>query len=286
MKSTDQTRPLRISDITTVFDKLRDYFLVSKLPEEYMDSEKLSTLCYPLLERVPKRYREDSAFIEAFRATLSNFLLGAVLTKQRVREICYTLAGNLDEMYAGRAVLPPTSHTQNTPVLVRAEDVSLLTVDKVFNVRVRVLQGHLAGFKVDTRVASSKFLRRLLITAGLRSKRNTPKNKKIHPRHLYGCYLLVKIREDEDRTFVFGYDASSAMQSRNKALYTSRTMNRKCPYHLAWPCVFCPLGEGSCKLATHSISCTQGVCSLCGEKEYLNPNGLDTISLECQEYLW
>lgn len=243
--------------------------------------------------------RDYEYLVRAFRARLPGSDLAAVrrsllqltgqpITRARLEETAWRLAGNVPLLRAGVPVSPWSRQPH-------PEWVPLQIVDSRLWVTKRGRRGGMFQFRVmagtPCPLLIDKFWTREF--CGLASRRMgfTKLRGKYpfqHIAQLVGMRLVVRLspeRSREQPDFDELAEAKGAILSHNRRLLKARSpLHRRCPhdYPTSQACHLCPMGMDRCDLATHRATYVFRYCRACQKDAWLDPATAEPICIDCQ----
>jgi hypothetical protein len=213
-------------------------------------------------------------------------LAGTMLDAQTAKTIAWRIAGNVDQLIDGQAVLAWTRQLHDEIVPVSVENVlpTKRKNDFGYIFQCRVLAGSSCPM-LFSQFVSSRGCRALSRVVGFS---NTPWG--LHQYAGIGQYFVklqfyahVEAARSRDKPVFHQISVSSGMLKHNKQLIEVRCRTKPCPDGFEHACVNCPTGYGECSFAVHPHTYVEQHCRNCDKVEFFDPESPGVMCLACQK---
>lgn len=208
-------------------------------------------------------------------SALASFTLFAP-TEEQIEFVCRRLAGNINEMRAGRSISLTRGSAPNGWCACRiaeAEDVATQKGDRI-RFHLKVLAGPWSGDEVQMTV-SPKYVWVIAVNLGFAKwKREGGATNYAGPKDLSGMQIMAKVESlEEDCKFgpaVSAFGAASWQLKMNRDIMHGRAGT--CPHGiLRTPCWRCEKGRNECAFAYREFSLVRKLCTNCNEENLHDP---------------
>ena len=218
----------------------------------------------------------------ALMETLRNLLAGQLLKPELAQYVSALLAGNVDQVRAGRVLYPWVHQAFDEWVLFTVLEArrhtsswrvrgSLLTCS--------VLTGSAAG-QIFEQFFPTSLLDKMATKIGIKQYRDDRPVDRGEFVKMKMMGLLVA----GDILQVGEYGIKSSLLRRNHLLTLSRGEKRKCPHDYLWACYKCHVGYRDCKNGTHPVSYELRECGgACGINKHgwFDPRDRSGFCINC-----
>ena len=240
-------------------------------------SDTLRDMCRDILAEMPDSVSQLAVF-DSVRA-----LAGTKLTRKTASELAWRLAGNLDKLTAGQAVLPWTRQIDDEIVPIIVENVRPFkrknTPGFIFSCRV------LAGSSCPmtfTQFLSKASCGAISQSIGFsKSWGPYPYTSALHFVNLL-FFAHIEAARSRETPFFLKVSASSSMIKENRGRIEVRTRARPCPDQYEHACIHCWLGYDQCAYATHPRTYESRHCSNCNADGFFDPADNGLLCVRCR----
>lgn len=212
-------------------------------------------------------------------------LAGTQLDRRKAQEFAWRVAGNVDKLVAGEAVLPWSGQFVDELMPVRVETVTPTRRknDFGFIFHCRALAGSYCP-QTFSQFFSARSCKMLSRAVGFS---NTPWGP-----HQYGgvaahftnlmFFAHVEAERSRGRPGFQNISVSSGMLRANKELIEVRCRTKPCPFGYQNACVNCHIGYGECSYAVHPTTFVEQHCRTCDKVSFFNPDEPGIMCINCQ----
>jgi hypothetical protein len=211
-------------------------------------------------------------------------LAGTSLDRRKAQEFAWRIAGNVDKLVAGDAVLPWTRQIADEIVPIRVETVmpTRRKNDFGFIFQCRVLAGSSCpmAFQQFLSARTCKVLSRVV---GFSNTSWGPHQYAGVAAHFTNLMFFAHIEAERshDKPGFQNISVSSGMLRANKALIEVRCRTKPCPRNLEHSCAICYVGYGECGYAVHPKTFVEQHCRNCDKISFFNPEDPGVMCINC-----
>lgn len=260
--------------LTRVF-KQRDKLFQQIRP--YIDANIVGEVFRDLVDdvyRVLPNYVSHDAVFESVRT-----LVGAPFPRKTAAEFAWRIAGNIDQLLAGKPVIPWTGQAGDEwlPIQILRVDHAVRNKRPGFTFECRALAGSSCPM-VFEQFLSRGSCSAIAQIAGF--SRAAPYMSGVHFTNLR-LWALIEAAKSTDAPSFNQVDCTAAMKEHNKKLIAIRTRALPCPRNFAHPCEHCELGYNECPAAIFPLRLEKKQCPACDDVKYFDTTRNNNICMAC-----
>lgn len=209
---------------------------------------------------------------------------GTVLTRPKAARFAWRLAGNIERLEAGGAVLPWSGHVVNEIVPVCVERVVPFVQGKrsgyIFHCRAQA--GSMCA-EVFTQFFASNSLRAIARVVGFSTNSRGPLQYGGVARHFVNLLFFAHMDAALSRNgpAFHNVSISSGMLQKNKELLRVRCQAEPCPQGYTHACANCFRGYDTCLYAVRDKTFSEAHCRLCNQSSFFDPSGDGLACINC-----
>lgn len=238
----------------------------------------VNDLCNDIMSEMPPMVSRDALF-ESVRV-----LAGIQMSRKMAFEIAWRLAGNVDQLIDGRAVLPWTRQIRNEIVPVRVEHMRPeKRKDTVgYMLYCRALAGSPCPM-LFPKFFSKRSCNGIARTLGFSAPWGLYPFK--HPMYFVNLMFFAHIEAERSHETPFFHEisCSSGLKSENRPRIEVRTRAKPCPEKFQHQCAQCPIGYDRCPAGIHPKSLVKRPCDKCHSDGFFEPDDEDSrVCMNCR----
>jgi hypothetical protein len=225
-------------------------------------------------------------------------LVNQVLTDELLKETCWRLSGNVEQLLEQKPVASWVSQIAYEWVPVQICEIQVRRHGRKLGVQL-VFQS-LAGSIVPRKLVQVWSFKKLRYLASFRNakgygfgfrrssidSRGQQRNKRLfeHANQFYGlrCFILLDPKRSNDEPQGFELGHNSATTKHNTLILDARDRAQTpCLKKLEGEpaCYHCPFGTDRCLLATRRLTYKRGTCLKCGKPGLFDPEEIEFLSM-------
>lgn len=211
-------------------------------------------------------------------------LAGAPLTQKKAALLAWRLAGNIDKLNAGSAVLPWSGQPVNEVIPVCVEKVTpFKNGNKAgYVLHCRGQAGSLCG-ELFTQFFSSNSLRVVARVVGFSSNSWGPLQYGGVAKHFVNLLFFAHLDADMSRNGPSFHNVSvtPSVLKHNKNLLLVRCQAAPCPEGYQHACANCFKGYDTCVYGVRAQTCVEAHCRTCGQTAFFDPAADGIACINC-----
>jgi hypothetical protein len=226
---------------------------------------------------LPQTVSRDALF-ESVRV-----LAGTTLSQRDAKDLAWRLAGNIDQLIAGRPVLPWVRQISNEVIPVRAERIRYEKRRDIpgYTLFCRALAGAPCPM-VFPQWLSNRSCKAISRTLGFSAPWGLyPYSAPLHFVNLV-FFAHIEANKSNETPYFKQVSASSGLKAENKTRIAVRTRALPCPRGYTHECVKCWVGYNECPAAIYPRTLVQRECSSCASVAYFEPDDESTMCIGCR----
>jgi len=259
----------RRAQLMTVLDAFRD---------QQISGNVIYAAADRLLSALPQTVSRNAVF-ESIRV-----LAGTTLTAKAIALLAWRLAGNLDRLNAGDAVLPWTRqlHDEIVPICVERVIPATRKDKSGFIFSCRALAGTPCT-ELFPQFFSANSCRAIARAIGFSTNSWGPLQYSGIGMHFVNLLFFAHIEADRsrERPFFRQVSVTSSMLKHNKELLAVRCRQIPCPENYNHACVNCFVGYNECPFAVHAKTYVEAHCRNCNSTSFFDPESAGVMCVNC-----
>jgi len=233
-----------------------------------------------IIATLPKTV-SPSAVFETVR-----LIAGTTFSTSSALEFSWRVAGNVDRLIDGQAVVPWSRQISDEVVPVRVEAVipASRREEFGFNLRCRVQAGTSCPM-VFNQFFSARSCKAISRVIGFSSTSWGPYQYGGIAAHFVNTLFFAHIEAERsrDQPWFRHVSVSSGMLKANKLLLDVRCRVKPCPLSYTHSCADCAVGYNDCSYGTHRVTYVEQVCTICGNTTLFDPTMGGVGCISCQK---
>lgn len=264
-----------------ILNRRRQLFeVLSRYIDHQISGDVIFTLTDDLMVLLPNTVSRNAVF-ESVRV-----MAGTTLTAKIAAKFAWRLAGNMDALIAGDAVLPWTQQLHDEVVPVCVERVTpMRRKDKYgYLFHCRVLAGTSCA-EVITQFFSANSCRAIARVVGFATNSWGPYQYGGIGVHFVNLLFFAHIdaARSRDKPTFHRVSASSSMLKANKQLLSVRCRLAPCPLGYEHACANCPVGYHECSYSVHPKTYVEAHCRTCNADSFFDPDADGLMCVNCNK---
>lgn len=260
--------------------KRRDRLYAHSLRPYYdarLVGDTIRDVCDDMLQELPQSVSRDAVF-ESLRV-----LAGTQLTPRDAKILAWRIAGNVDQLMAGKAVLPWTRQIRDEIVPVRVESMRYDTRKDIkgYTLFCRALAGSPCPM-LFPQFVSTRSCRAISRSLGF-SKGRGP-YPFLNPQYITNLVFFAHIEaaRSNDTPYFKQVSGSSALIAENRGKIEVRCRAKPCPRGYTHTCLKCWVGYNDCPAGIHPQSLVQRECAQCLTQSFFEPDSGSLVCINCR----
>lgn len=257
--------------------------LISKAMRPYMEARLIgntvSDFCDDIMAEMPPTVSRDAVF-ESVR-----IFAGTQLSRRTALEIAWRLAGNIDDLIAGKPVLPWEQQVRDEVIPVRVEKMRPEKRKDTWGyiLYCRALAGSPCPM-VFPKFCSKRSCDGIARNIGFSAAWGLYPFQ--HPMYLVNLMFFAHVEAARSQEFPFFHQVScnTGLKADNRAKIEVRCRVRGCPRNFQHQCAQCPIGYDQCPAGIYPKTLVSRPCSKCNTTAFFEPDDEDSrVCLNCRQ---
>jgi hypothetical protein len=249
---------------------------------QYVDQAIVGNIVYEIADglcnALPPTISKNAVF-ETIR-----LMAGTQLTNKIAAKLAWRLAGNIDTLIAGEAVLPWARQLRDEIVPICVEKVvPMKRKDKHgFLFHCRALSGTPCA-ETFTQFFSSNSCLAISRVVGFSTNSWGPYQYAGVGAHFVNLMFFahVEAARSRDRPVFHRVSVTSSMLKANKELLEVRCRVKACPQNFNHACANCFVGYNECSFSVHPKTYIEQYCRACNTEAFFDPDNPSTMCVNC-----